>query len=199
MQSKDAARRLHWLGLSVVTLLCATPVFPQNTEKILQWTNPPINHANLISATTKGLAQVDALEIVDISVSAKSVTIGKAFTAEDDWLQTLSFKIKNVSNNTITSVQINLFLPQIMPGGPQVPLCYGCGDTKGKVIAPGEVVEVKTVFYDWVKKVILMKSSLSSITQAEIHDLIVTLPDGTKWSSSCMKAADLKNACPKEH
>jgi hypothetical protein len=84
-----------------------------------------------------------------------------------------------------------------MPGGPLVTLCYGCGDVgKGQSIMAGEEVEMRLVLYPWLADQIKAKSSLSQITRAEIHDTIVTLPDGRNWLSGCVRTASPKNACP---
>jgi hypothetical protein len=145
------------------------------------------------------LAQIEALEIVSVTVGSKSITIGEVFSADDLWLKTLTFRVKNVSNLSFSVAQLNLFLPEIMPGGPLVILCYGCGDDFGKVkhIAPGEEVEMKVAFYHWLTDQINAKSSLSKITKAEIQQLIVTQPDGQKWISRCVRTANPKNSCPK--
>ena len=113
--------------------------------------------------------------------------------------KTLIFRVKNVSNLSFSVAQLNLFLPEIMPGGPLVTLCYGCGDAFGKVkkIAPGEEVELKVVFYDWLTDQIKAKSNFSKITEAEIQQLIVTQPDGQKWMSRCVRTASPKNSCHK--
>ena len=145
------------------------------------------------------LAQIETFEIVEVTVGGKSITIGEVFSADDLWLKTLTFRVKNISNLSFSLAQLNLFLPEIMPGGPLVTLCYGCGDTFGKVkhISPGEEVEMKVAFYNWLTDQINAKSDLSKITEAEIQQLIVTQPDGQKWISRCVRTANPKNACRK--
>lgn len=92
---------------------------------------------------------------------------------------------------------MDLFLPEIMPGGPLVTLCFGCGGVgKGQSMVPGQEVELKLVFYGWLLDQINKKSSLSMITRAEIQEFIYTLPDGRKWLTRCLKSANPKNACP---
>jgi hypothetical protein len=143
------------------------------------------------------LAQIEALQINDITVGGKSITIGQSFAADDEWLKSLTVRVKNVSSLSNSKVQLNLFLPEIMPGGPLVTLCYGCGDVgKGQTIMAGEEVEMRLVFYSWLVDQINAKSSLSRITRAEIHDTIVSLPDGRQLLSGCVRTASLKNACP---
>ena len=77
-----------------------------------------------------------------------------------------------------------------------VTLCNGCGDVaQGQSIAPGGEAELKIVFYDWLLGQIKAKSPLSHITNAEIKDMLVTLPDGKILYSQCVKTANQKNAC----
>ena len=91
-----------------------------------------------------------------------------------------------------------MILPEIMPGGPLVSLCYGCGAVgMGKSITPGEEFEMKVVFQQWVTDQIKSKSNLSSITKAQIQNISVKQPDGKKLLSGCLRAAYQKNACPK--
>lgn len=186
------------LGLLGVGLLSVPSVFSQSKNRIVKWSELPINDRNTKSSgDAQILAQIDALEINDITVGGKSITIGQSFAADDEWLKSLTVRVKNVSSLSISGAQMNLFLPEIMPGGPLVTLCYGCGDVgNGQSIKPGEEVDMKLVLYSWLTDQINAKSSFSMITKAEIHDIIVTLPDGRKWVSGCVRTASLKNACP---
>lgn len=189
---------LVW-ALFAVVLVSPTTVFSQSTDRILHWSEPVSIIHTPGSGSSAVLAQIEALEIVDITVGSKSITIGEVFSADDLWLKSLTFRMKNVSNLNFSVAQLNLFLPEIMPGGPLVTLCYGCGDAFGKVknIAPGEEVEMKVVFYNWLTDQINLKSKLSRITKAEIQHLIVTQLDGQKWLSRCVRTASPKNSCPK--
>ena len=180
-------------GVLALVLVSTSPVFSQST-RIIQWPETPINHSNsLSSGDSKGLAQIEFLEIVDIAVGGKSITLGQSFVADDDWLKSLTVRLKNVSSNSISKVQLNLFLTEIMPGGPLVTLFYG-GD--GQSIMPGSEVELKLVFYSWLVDQINKKSSLSKITKAEIWNVTVTLTDGKRLFSTCVKTVNPKNACP---
>lgn len=187
------------LALFAVVFLSGTAVSSQSRDRILHWSEPVTIINSPGSGYAQVLAQIEAFEIVDISVGGKSITIGEAFSADDLWLKMLTFRVKNVSSLSFSIAQLNLFLPEIMPGGPLVTLCYGCGDAFGKVkhIAPGEEVEMKVALYDWLTNQINAKSNFSKITEAEIQQLIVTQPDGQKWISRCVRTASPKNACPK--
>ena len=190
--------RLVW-GVSAVIFLSLTPVFSQSRDRVLHWSEPVTIINSPGSGYSAVLVQIDALEIVDITVGDKSITIGETFSADDQWLENLTFRVKNVSNASFSILQLNMFLPEMMPGGPMVTLCYGCGASFGKVkpIAPGEEAEMKVAFYSWLKDQINAKTNLSAITKAEIQQMIVTQSDGQKSISRCVRTASLKNSCPK--
>ena len=191
---KTTLRRL-WL-VSAFVLLATTSVVPQSKNRVLQWGELPFSSSNTIGAPgTQVLAQIEALEIKDISVAGKSISIGQPFAAGDDWLMSLTLRVKNISDQSFSSIQINLILPEIMPGGPLVPLCHGCRDP-GKGIKPGDEFEMKVLFQEWVTDQIKSKTTLSSITKAQIQDISVKHPGGTKLLSGCLRTADQKSACP---
>ncbi len=187
-----------FLGAFVVTLLSANTVFSQNKNRVVQWPEIITQVFNTPgSGFSQELAEIDALEIMDIAVGGKSMTIGQPFASDDEWLKNLTVRVKNVSSLTISSVQMDLFLPEIMPGGPLVTLCFGCGGmANGQTITPGEEVELNLVLYSWLLDQINRKSSLSMITKAEIREFVYSLPDGRKWLTRCLRTASLKNACP---
>lgn len=184
------------ISVFVVTFLTATPAFSQDKKRSIHWQEAPIAAGAIRSSTYKVIPQIDVLEIVDFAIGGKSITIGESFTADEEWLQNLTVRIKNVSQGSISTVQLNFFLPQLMPGGPMVTLCYGCGDVGfGKIISPGEEVELKIAHYRWLTESITAKGSLAEIDKAEIQNMIVTPVEGKPWFSSCVKTTKPKNAC----
>lgn len=196
---KRRARMKQTLGASisvlVITFFSATPAFSQDKQRIISWSDP-IPAGTIKSSKYIVVPQIEVLEIVDVAVGGKSITVGESFTADDEWVKNLTVRVRNISQRSIPVVQFNLFLTDIMPGGPMVTLCNGCGDVaQGQSIAPGGEAELKIVFYDWLLGQIKAKSPLSHITNAEIKDMLVTLPDGKILYSQCVKTANQKNAC----
>jgi hypothetical protein len=190
------SRLKQTVGVSISALvmmfLAAAPALSQDKQRMVQW-EEPLDTSQAKSSTYTIVPQIEVLEIVGSAVSGKAIELGESFTADDEWLKNLTFRVKNVSSASIKTVQLNLFLPQIMPGGPMVTLCYGCGNVGvGQSIKPGDEVEMKVVFYDWLLGQITSKSSLSNITGAEIRDMLVTLPDGKILYSRRVKIANPK-------
>ncbi len=186
------------IRVAAVVLLATTSAFSQDKHRTLQWAEIPISNRNTVSAVgSQVLAQIESLEIKDISVAGKSITMGQPFAADDNWVTSLTMRVKNISNPNFVSIQINMFLPEIMPGGPLVSFFYKSGDAgTGRVTMPGDEFEMKVVFPQWVTDQIKSKSNPSLITKAEIHDITVIQSDGKKLLSGCIRTADQKSACP---
>lgn len=187
------------IRIAAFVLLATTSVFSQNRERTLRWAEIPISNRNTVSAVagSQVLAQIDSLEIKDISVAGKSITMGQPFAADDNWITSLTIRLKNISDQNFKSIQINMVLPEIEDGGPLIPLCYGCGGVgTGRSVMPGDEVEMKVVFQQWVTDQIKSKSNPSLITKAEIHDITVMQSDGQRLLSGCMRTANQKSACP---
>jgi hypothetical protein len=148
---------------------------------------------------TQAFRMLDRVEIEKIT-AGEPITIGQQFTAGDDWLQNLVIRVRNVSGQKVAAIQVTLILPQMGPGSPDVVYCYGCAPAeKAKGIADDEVVDLKMLgggFYDFVKMRAAEKGGISQISKAQVRDMLVTLPDRTRWVSRCIKTADAKNACP---
>lgn len=173
-------------------------------SKFIVWPKEPgrrIRPAGTPGGQANALAQFDAFEIKEILVEGKSVTIGQPFTASDDWLNDITIRIKNISQQTFATIQMTLVLPEIKRG-PDIPVCYGCAaDQRAKGFGPGDEVELKTLrdekFYNWVKTSVAEKTPLSTITTAQIRDTLAILPRGSSLLSECVKTTNPLNACPR--
>jgi hypothetical protein len=187
---------------SIATLLLITVSgFPQDRQlKVIEWSKSPINSKTRTAANLLSSDQIEGLEIEDISVEGRPVAIGQGFAAGDDWLETITFRVKNISGQRLKAVQMMIVLPEISHDGPDIVYCYGCLKAeREKGIAPGEEVELKIPggsYYRWVKDKVLAQGSMSGISVAQIRHMIVTLPDGAKWISGCVKTGAPENACP---
>lgn len=181
-------------------LFAVTPVLSQNQNKVLEWAKRPVGSNNeRASADIQLSRQIDGIEIEDILVDGKSITIGEPFAADIDWIKDIRFRVKNISGQQLMAIQIGITLPEITKS-PYVVFACGCGHDKTQsCVMPGDEVELKIPsgrFYQWVKDSVAKEKDISMITKATIRDMFVTLPDGMHWLSGCIKTADQKNACP---
>jgi len=173
-------------------------------SKFIVWPKEPgrrIRPASAPGGQANALPQFDAFEIEEILVEGKPITIGQPFTASEDWLNDITIRIKNVSQQSFATIQMTLVLPEIKRG-PDIPVCYGCAaDQRAKGFGPGDEVELKTLrdgkFYNWVKTSISENAPLSTITTAQIRDTLAVLSNGSTLLSECVKTANPINACPR--
>jgi hypothetical protein len=188
--------------LLCLVLSVASVAFSPPQNKTIEWTPRPFGSNNeRVPAGTQLFRILDRIEMEDITVAGRPITIGKSFAAEDDWLKNLVIPVRNVSGQQVAAIQMTLVLPEMDHASPDIVYCYGCAASeKAKGISAGEVVELKMLgggFYDWVKSRADEQGGISQISKAQIREMLVTLPDGSHWVSGCIKTADAKNACPR--
>jgi hypothetical protein len=186
--------------LLVVSVLTVLPVFSQTQTRLIAWPKTsPYNSKAMAAPDPQVKSRIDEIEIAGIVVEGQQIQVGEPFSASDDWLRNIGFRIRNISDKQLAKIQITLVLPEIRSGSPQIPFCYGCDPIeKQKGIKPGEEVQLTmpgSGLYSWVQSTIAEKG-ISRISKAEFLAVYLTLADGTVWVSGCAKTADPKNACP---
>jgi hypothetical protein len=189
---------LGFLGLLVFTVM---PVSSQTQQKIIEWGLSPIATNDEFAANPKLplSRKIHDIEIEDLAVNGKSILVAEPFDAADDWLNGITFRVKNISSQPIGSVQVTIVLPQMKNHGPDIVYCYGCAPAERVVgVMPGKVVELKMLggeFYDAVKTRIAESANLSNINKAEIRTIFITPVAGQSWSGGCVKTTNPRNAC----
>ena len=172
-------------------------------SRLIVWPKEPgrrIRPAGVPGGQANALAQFDTLEIEEILVEGKPIIIGQPFNASDDWLKHITIRVKNISDQRFSFIQLTLVLPQIK-FGPDIPIFYpSTAEGRAKGFGPGEVIELTTwqddKIYNWAKASIAKKAPLSTITVAEIRSALVHLQDGSSLWSECVRTADPRNSCP---
>lgn len=194
-------KRVRLITLITVCMIVCGSSFAvaQTQSKVIEWQEKPMGSNNERWADGTQLVRIlDRVEIEKLTVG-QPITMGQQFSGGDDWLQSLVIRVRNISGQQLSSIQLTLVLPQFGPGSPDVVYCYGCDPAqKAKGIAAGEVVDLKMLgggFYDFVKMRAAEKGGIAKINQAQIRDMLVKLPDNTRWVSGCIKTTDAKNAC----
>ena len=186
----------------VCLLIFAASAAAQTQQKVLQWSDHPFgSHHEQTRAPNQIFKQLDVIEIQSVNLGGKAIAVGEPFSADEDWLRDLTFRVKNVSDKDLMGIQITLILPELKKPI-QVPYVSGCRHDKNQpCISPGVEVDLRIPpikLYDWVKSVVGTETELRKITKATIYHVIVSLPGDTTWSSGCVKMKDPKQACP-EH
>ncbi|HEU5239354.1 MAG TPA: hypothetical protein VFU37_19645, partial [Pyrinomonadaceae bacterium] len=181
----------------LTTLVSAISALGQDQTKVLEWAN----HTNINTGKVDlpWSRQIDTIELQDIRVGSKSVTIGEPFPGEIDWILNLTFRIKNFSSEPVGFVQITVKLPQ-MKQSPEIPFVTLSADPKNsKALMPGDEEDLRIPpgkLYDWVKESVAKETELSKISRAAIYAVIIVPPKGGVESGGCLRAINPKNACP---
>src|SRR6267142_2541367 len=120
---------------AIITLSPVFLVSGQQQDRVVDW--QPV----LIQSQAK------VLELVDLKVEGKSITIGHFFTANEAWLNTLTFRVRNISGKTIEHLGFGVGFPEINANGrtPMFSITYGYESTKDvasarKLLMPDEEV-----------------------------------------------------------
>ena len=191
---------LCFVGLLFSFLAFTSHTDAQTSNRFLVWSSSPVGSNNERVAPGLDLRrQIVDVEIVEFLVEGRSINIGEAFSASDDWLRTMSFKVKNSSQRLMSTIQITLVVPDDKkPHSPQIIYCYGCSEQqREKGIAPGEVVELTMPgggMYDFVKTK-LQEKGVTVVQRVEVSHMYVHLPDGPTLYSGCIKTTNPRNAC----
>lgn len=185
--------------LFCLIVLPPSSTFLQARNKLIEWQPKSMGSNNeRWQDGTEVFRVLERVEIESFTVGNK-ITIGKEFPGSDDWLNDLVIRVRNISGQKLTAIQITLVLPQLGPGSPDVVYCYGCAPAESaQGIAANESVDLKMIgggFYDFVKLRAAEKGGIAQIDKAQIRNMFVTLPDNNRWVSRCIKTTDAKNAC----
>jgi hypothetical protein len=146
----------------------------------------------------------EPVEIIDTRVDGQSITLGQKFKANDDWIKTLVFTVKNKSDKRILFTSIDLFLPRHEGSNPMFDLFYGNWGlqnrrpTSGEQsigIAPGETVEIGLSAQRLVGFTSFLKDShvSQSIEKIDVRFGSVIVEDDTMWSRGAYFHRDPSN------
>lgn len=136
----------------------------------------------------------EPVEIVEIQVGGQPVSLLGRFASDKDWLKTLTLKVKNVSGQSITYVEIGITIPKfgLMEYPFSVPLKYGQeppqpGEISNaptpKPIAPGHTVKLSLAdsMYDRLTNYLSEKQA-EDVESIELSDSLIYFVDGTAWT-----------------
>jgi hypothetical protein len=176
-------------------LLTAIYVPAQENKRLLDWLEP--SAPDNIQLVSEGLAksfvpsEIRALEVVEVKVAGKPISIGHDFFADDNWIGSLSFRLRNISQKPILSIRLTLNLPETKKEESSLgfSLEYGKELSPGKraeashSILPGQEVELKFTearyqgYVDYITKT----SLLTSFKKVIIGNVLVYFDDETFW------------------
>jgi hypothetical protein len=193
------------------TILVALAVFgganaaAQRSNRTLIWPPLPVDRITSAGDGIKLSPVNEAVQISDITVAGHSVIPGETFNADDDWLRTLTIRLKNVSGQTIVAARVGFGLPEKKAGDRQVgfSLEYGKMGLGGIVregqamVRPEEEFEMKFNGDQYRKYLEFFAKHAGSVnfTKAWIGITTIKFEDGTIWSSGCLRATNPRASC----
>src|SRR5262252_9266273 len=140
------------LLFAALFMLGATPALGQSEARVIQWSDHPQGSNNERSRPPLQLfKQLEEIELEEIQVEGRPVTIGTPVDATVDWLRNTSFRIKNVSPQPVAFVQITLTLPQLKTPI-QIPYVACSPNQNNPCVQPGGEVVLTMPgggLYDW--------------------------------------------------
>ncbi len=121
----------------IILFVSASVCAAQQMDRLIDW-QPVVPGSN---------ANVPGLEIVGIRINETHVMMGKPFTADEDWLDKLTFRIRNTSDKTISVFWFNVAFPEMDLGNggyAGVGILYDAkkSSDQGKRISPGGEADV---------------------------------------------------------
>jgi len=184
----------------LLTLIVFAVSPAQEQRKVVEWANHRDINTGVI--TEPWSKQIDALELEEILIGGRVVTIGDPVPAGIEWINDLTFRVKNISAEDITFVQITVTLPETSRS-PQIPFLAPCGHRENQTcLRPGEQVDLKIPkgkLYDWVKEQVSKEKQVSTISRAAIDAVFVTMSNGSELMAGCLKTTDSRNTCPHKY
>lgn len=161
---------------AILTLILPSFVFGQQ-NRLVDWQPVRI------------LSEARVLEIVDVTVAGKSITLGQPFAANDDWLDTLTFRVRNVSGKPIKLFGFGVAFPDINANGrtPSFSIVYGVDPTKsdtssGKPLIAEEEVDLKLPAdqLEIIRQVRMNLTGTSDLSKVNILPGLATFEDGSR-------------------
>lgn len=188
--------------LVTASLLAWLPAFAQSQNRTIDWPkSSTFNSRTLATSDSHYVDRIDEVEIESITVEGQTVTFGQPFSASDEWLKNISFRVKNVSARKLKQFQITLIMPELGPMR-RIQLPYFCRECVRKdnpiSFDPGTSVDLTLpgIIYEWAKGIINENRTLSKITKTQVLVAYITNADRVEAGSDCVRTSDLKNRCP---
>lgn len=130
-----------------------------------------------------------ALRLTSVTVAGQTITPGRAFTAGEDWLRTLSLRVENTSTKPITSIRVPLGFPEAKHrnGTVAMSLHYGKQEWAGnatinqKPLMPGDATELTftDASYERGRNFVAKLSGVSDLRHLRLGTAFVRFADGT--------------------
>jgi hypothetical protein len=180
-------KTLAYRGSAVVIILFvwASLCAAQQMDRLVDW-QPEV------APTSNGT--LAPLEIVGIMVNDTPVKMGKPFAADEDWLDKLTFRIRNISDKTISAFWFNVALPETdLPNGGYagIGILFDAkkSSDQGKRILPGGELDIPLAvpFLNALRHSPHRLPGTTQWTRLNIHSWFVVFDDGSNARGTSLK------------
>jgi hypothetical protein len=138
----------------------------------------------------------EPLRINRFTSAGRSIGLGEKFSAPEDWLKTLSFDLTNLSDQSITHLELALEFPETGNTGQIMLYSAKFGDktsTNAPVLIAGSSsgsVVLSEKEYLALKRFVESRQPLSTISQVIVRIQLVKFSDGSAWFAGNMYVPD---------
>jgi hypothetical protein len=151
----------------------------------------------------KALTRNEVVQISEIRVAQRAVEAGRGFEADDEWLNAVMLKVKNISNKPIVFLNVTVDFPETKGSGSVMsyPIMFGLlpGSKLPQrndpiFILPGDSLEIPLQqHYAKIKSFIEQRRLIKEIRKAEIAIGFVVFADKTGWTAGNFLRQDPNN------
>jgi hypothetical protein len=145
-------------------------------------------------AIGKTFTRNSVVEFEEIKAAGKTVKFNERFDGNDDWIPTVRFKAKNISNKSIVYLAVNINFPETratLGAMMSYPIEFGQkpdstfpSHGEPMVLLPNDTVEINLQdHYPRIKAFIERRLTLKDIHQADLEVNFVIFDDKTGWSA----------------
>jgi hypothetical protein len=141
----------------------------------------------------KAFTRNEVVEFTEIKVSQNGVTPGKAFDADDEWLNKGFVKVKNISDKPIVYLSVSFNFPETKETGPVMSYRVVFGQSPGSkfpqkhdpiFMLPGDTLEIPLdKHYTDLKSFIERRHRIRDIHKLELEIGFVIFADKTCWAA----------------
>ena len=180
------------LGLVFLSLLCSPSVTGQVTHRLIpfpEW------------ASSYDEDEEVPLELIDISISGRRITLGQPFVADGDWLKSMTLRVKNVGAKPIRAFSVgggllrgtDEELPSFASFQYGISWHWGKESRRTKrkpnepVLVPGESIDVTYANVSDLTRTVLAKEGEEAFCKLEFMLPGVQYSDGTDASMPMMR------------
>jgi hypothetical protein len=151
----------------------------------------------------KAFTRNEVVEFTEIKVSQNAVTPGKAFDADDEWLNKVFVKVRNISKKPIVFLEVGFDFPETKATGSEMSYRVAFGQRPGSsflqnhdpiFMLPGDSLDIPLdKDYTKLKSFVERRHRIIDIHKLELSVVFVIFADRTGWAAGNFYRQDPDN------